>query len=264
MLWAYFDETGTHDQSEMVMIGGLVSAADDWQSLENDWQRLLSNLEIAYFHASECNAGDGIFASLPREFRYDLARNLAKIIASHVVGTVQANIFREDWMAQKDGLERHFSDPYHFCFESCMHRLSTWSKQHANGERVALVFALQNERPSRAYQLYSAYTMEPMWREQLGNLTFSRASECPALQAADLFAYEFFRYAIDKWKRPETKARDPMQILIDAEKTKKRRSAAPYTPELLAAIVQHLDAGREDLGPIPRSTLTRGGGFKGW
>jgi hypothetical protein len=83
VLQAYLDESGTHAQSPVVMIGGFVASADLWGLIETDWNGILANIGVPYFHASECEAGDGIYWSIPRELRDALFVGLSKVIAKH-------------------------------------------------------------------------------------------------------------------------------------------------------------------------------------
>jgi hypothetical protein len=57
MLQAYFDETGTHDQSELVAIVGLISTAEKWQAFDVEWRQLLSNVGSTIFTRPDAMRG---------------------------------------------------------------------------------------------------------------------------------------------------------------------------------------------------------------
>src|SRR5712691_842312 len=53
MLWAYFDETGTHgDDGRLVRmnIGGMVADRSAWDELEGDWSRALAKIGKPSLH----------------------------------------------------------------------------------------------------------------------------------------------------------------------------------------------------------------------
>jgi len=55
-------------------------------------------------------------------------------------------VLRQVWEQKASiAVKDRFVDPYHFCFECCMHQISEWSEKWAGGEPVALVFAEQSE-----------------------------------------------------------------------------------------------------------------------
>jgi Protein of unknown function (DUF3800) len=239
MLQAYFDETGTHDQSELVAIVGLISTDEKWQAFDVEWRQLLSNVGIASFHATECNAGRGSFAGLPREIRDDLFKNLTKLVLDHVPAGVEALVLRTDWDALP-GLAKHFRDPYHFCFESCMHQVSKWSKKNANGEQVELTFANQDKYATRATEVFKGYKTNSMWKDELGSFTFARAKDKPALQAADLIAFEFFRHISAAGKKPEIALRPSTQLVLSS-KHKFQMNGEVFSRAFLETIVQFQD-----------------------
>lgn len=66
MLRAYFDDSGTHADSEVVAIGGLIGTVDQWNEFDRKWKALLaaplpSKPPLRMFHLSHCNAANGEF-----------------------------------------------------------------------------------------------------------------------------------------------------------------------------------------------------------
>src|SRR5947209_3862900 len=68
LLRAYFDDSGTHGNSEVVVMGGLIGTVEQWDRFEAAWAaKLACPLEgkpplKKGFHLSACNARDGEFS----------------------------------------------------------------------------------------------------------------------------------------------------------------------------------------------------------
>src|SRR5712691_1074398 len=59
-LYAYFDESGTEHQHQIVVFNALVDTMDSWRAFGNGWARLLRQ-----YHLSEIHATDVLRYSLP-------------------------------------------------------------------------------------------------------------------------------------------------------------------------------------------------------
>jgi hypothetical protein len=82
MLCAYFDDTGTHDDSPLTAVAGLVGEVAAWTSLEGRCKTVLRDYGLTVFHAEDCEVGRPPFA-LPSMQRDILVREFANIIANH-------------------------------------------------------------------------------------------------------------------------------------------------------------------------------------
>jgi Protein of unknown function (DUF3800) len=216
LLKAYFDESGTHDQSTVVMITGLMGTMDQWAVFEQDWTKLLSNLGLSHFHASACAAREEIFAPLHHSTRRDLFVNLMQIIMDHKLTPVNGTVWRSDWDKFKNGPHGgRCPDPYYLCLEYVIDQMVQWAINHANGESVAPTFALQDEYATRALETYKVIQRIPRWQNRLGPLVFVPAEDYPALQGADLLGYELYQYTTTYRTDPELPVRPAMQKLLD-------------------------------------------------
>lgn len=218
LLRAYFDESGIHSSSKVIMVGGMVGIPEQWAALEIDWNQLLVNVGLPYFHATECAAGSGIYTQLHSQIRKDLFVNFSRLFLKHNFSAVNGAVWRSEWEKFKAGSNsKNYPEPYYLCFHYCVEQLSKWSTEHANGEPIAIVFASQADYSQRALATYEAIKAGSPWRGFLGSLTFADAKEYPALQAADLIAYEFYQYAVHHHKQtPKPAFRPAFQILVEA------------------------------------------------
>ena len=86
-LAGYFDDSGTHDDSDVVLWGGFVGQEDDWRSLEPEWNARLRVDGINAFHMKDCagEIGRGAFADMDYASRQNLIHDLRNIILAQPV-----------------------------------------------------------------------------------------------------------------------------------------------------------------------------------
>jgi len=194
MLRAYFDESGTHGDAPITVIAGFVATAEVWAALEAEWSKLLSplaELGVTWFHLVDCQHGRKQFDRVRREIREDLIANLADVVSRHDVSAVWAgvNVEEFDRLATPEFRQR-FPKPYDLCFDEVVRQIWWWSRHNAQGERVPLMFAVQEEYEKRNIQAYQAWRAHPRAGELLGSLTFDFPKNVVPLQAADFIAGE--------------------------------------------------------------------------
>jgi hypothetical protein len=235
VLFAYLDESGTHAQSPVAMIGGFVASSELWARLEPDWTAVLDTFEIPYFHASECEAGDGIYQNLSRTLRELLSSGLSQVIAKHKPTAIYTAITRAHFNETRARGVEAFESPYHACFEFCLQQIAQWSKDNADGEPIALVFAEQEEYEDQARVLYELYRKNRRWGKELVSLAHSQPKKLPALQAADLIVYEKTRHEVERRANPNAKLRPAIEIMGAADV---RAIDYPYDVEILKEIIR--------------------------
>lgn len=216
MLYAYLDEGGTHAQSPVVTICGLVASADLWSALEPDWQEKLDNVQVPYFHAAPCEAGDKPYQNVARPFRESLFSGLATVIAKHKPIVINVAVKRADWDAAKARGETAFADPYHQVFEFAMQQLAQWSLVAMSGEPIALMFAKHPHYEEQGEQIFRLYA-HSIWGNVFAALAFGNPERIIPLQAADLVTYEKTRREVAKQTDPNILMRPALRILSEAD-----------------------------------------------
>lgn len=194
MLAAYFDESGTHDQSKVVTVCGLVGTTVEWSRLERPWKQNLEALKVPCFHATDCSAGRKDFQGIDRPLRDSLSMGLSLAIADRQLAIIGGSVFREDWnnCATRLMKEAYGGDPYHLCFALALQQLSDWSERFAGGDPVALVFARQQQYNDYSEKILTLVNGSKHY-QHIGSLSFSRPECVIPLQAADHVAYENYQ-----------------------------------------------------------------------
>lgn len=202
VLVGYFDESGISKQDPLVLVAGAVADSVIWSRLELPWKEHLGTTRVDWFHAVDCEHGEGEFKHIDRPFRQSLVYALSRELGSLRPQCFGSGLFRDDWQFVADIVRRRTGDdPFYFCFELCLQQISEWSRTYADGEPVALVFAQHQKYRNRAEQLHSYYQRYQSANEHritgIGSITFADPRRVIPLQAADLVAYEIYRNRVD-------------------------------------------------------------------
>ena len=73
---AYFDDSGTHSESDVAVASCYVGIVDQWKKLEGDWQDARNAEGFSVFGMADILGGNGEFRNWPEEKRGRLIRRL--------------------------------------------------------------------------------------------------------------------------------------------------------------------------------------------
>ena len=257
VLRAYFDESGMHGSAPIVGVAGFIGTAEAWEAIERDWLAELDwlrdqNVIIPNFHATDCEAGEGFWESLPRPIREAYSKRLADVIAKQpgIQGVWNA-VERSAWDAHAAPrfLDR-FPHPYYLCAEDCLTQAADWSRAYADGSPIAIVFAESIGFSSNVNAIWGQYKASKRWAN-LSTFTTASPSSCVPLQCADMLSYESYRdWDLDikaaTWL-DSLNARPAWQTL---SKSGHLRFGGLYADEAMRNIVRVIEAGQPIKMPL--------------
>jgi hypothetical protein len=79
-LEAYFDESGTHDNSPIMCIAGYLFDKENCQALDLAWKTVLDEYELPYFHMVDCAHHSFPFDRLTKDECDKVARKMIALI----------------------------------------------------------------------------------------------------------------------------------------------------------------------------------------
>lgn len=200
VIYAYFDPSGSHDQSKILAFGGLIGFPDDWEKCTTAWMLVLQKYDLKEFHAVDCVNHTGEFADRSFAERLTILGAFIDALTEMNLMHIASVLLMDDWRAlspeDQDTLER---SPWHFAFHCAIQQTIRWSRKMSVTERVG--FLLDVESPAitgKALEVFRSYKESPTWRDNLAGLAFDSSVNVWQLQAADLFAFGAYRMVRDE------------------------------------------------------------------
>lgn len=228
MLTAYFDDSGTHSKSDVVLWSGLCGNERQWALLSALWTEKLKSPSpakdpLTHFHMAHCQDSRGEFAGWNRVATDFLVHELGGIILQSGVWGVACAVYRKDWDDLVSGNWREaWGDAEQYAAMNCFTNLSKMRLVAPNilgEEKIAVAF---DDRPSsneHVKSCYDIYRMSSAVGAEFASISFVSAAKCPPLQAADLVAWEHYQFAKDRMTdRTNTPRRKQFRRLLEKKR----------------------------------------------
>jgi hypothetical protein len=193
MLTAYFDDSGTHQGAEIVLVAGLAGTQGEIFGLEGEWRKLLQwpldgrKPALKRFHMYDCQNSREEFSGWTRAetdyFRHQLEDI---IVESGVIGYGMACV-RKDWDELVTGDLRAFEgNPEGQCIRNCFVRILQWAQRRTFDPEITFIFDNRPQdvqRDARAvFDIFRSSVRSPSLRA----ISFLSSSDALPLQAADM------------------------------------------------------------------------------
>ena len=129
MLEGYFDDSGTHNDSKVVVWGGLIGRAEEFEKLDQNWRAQLlapipSKPPLEKFSLAQCvNAWDEFESYTPAE-RDLVRRNFRDLIIDVDIAPLAHIVMVEDYYAATSPVDREYlGEAQNFAFSGCFRQI---------------------------------------------------------------------------------------------------------------------------------------------
>lgn len=214
MLRVLADESHDDRRERVMTFGGLIAPKDQWASFWFAWASVLNEPEFGVrgFHAADCEKGEGLFRGWERPRIEALQQRLIGLITSSEYGikgyavsfpigahAAQRDVLKTFAFLDGGSVNGPLDDPWFFGFLSLIVAVVDDPRPFIPaGEQVGFFFD-RHHLQARGEAIYSAMESAGVGGGRLkkGGVAFEDREHAVPLQAADLFAYEVFRYRLD-------------------------------------------------------------------
>lgn len=197
ILKVFMDETGIHDDAEIVAVGGYIARPKTWRAWTKDWnvhkRRVpVGRKPINVYHATDCANYWNEFEGWTKEERDPYVAQLLPVIPSHDIAGIVVGV---NLVALAEAMKDHpellemFGTPYTACFQWAISIIMDFATEYGNGERIAFVHEV-NDFKGECQKAFYFIRTELNPRGIPMTLGFGSKADYPPLQAADILAYE--------------------------------------------------------------------------
>ncbi len=205
----YFDESGTPDEGEAVVVGGYIASVGQWIAFESEWKDALTEFGVSLFHMRD-------FAHSLREFegwKRDEARRrafiarLVSILRKNVRRGITTSVILKDYrrINEKYMFREFIGNPYPLAAMSCVGTVQKWYKERGYTGQMALVF----ERGAK----HSGEFLDRVTPLTPHSISFADKTGFTAFQAADLTAWEANKFCTNIERRTAKRFRNSFAAL---------------------------------------------------
>jgi hypothetical protein len=198
-LTAYFDDSGTHDDSATVVVAGFVSSAQQWRRFTREWNKAKAEYGITDFHFAQflANNKDTEFADKKKwndVRKANVLRRLRSIAFTHSIHAFSCSVNRRDYdEVFSDSIREELGGHFTWTVRAVLGFIENWREKQQIKEPIEYIFSTMKGKPKReidgvfdgALKIGNAlhkYGIQP------GCHSFRDMREILPLQAADLLA----------------------------------------------------------------------------
>ncbi len=210
---AYFDESGTHENSSNVVMGGYIAKVDQWTEFAREWVRMKHEESVNIFHRVDMEHFSGDFKDWSKERLIRCLHNGHEIIKRRTNIGIGGSVLHADFdEVMPDVIKRAFGGPYGWLAQECLVGVGHWAVEHSRPDPIQYVFEAGARGRHQVDRMMKILSEEPFYRKlaRIGGWSF-QSKECVIqLQSADWFAYEIYKHVenriVDGPKRPIRKS----------------------------------------------------------
>jgi hypothetical protein len=201
MLAAYFDDSGTHDDSAVVCWGGFIGTDRQWASFDGEWRAKLGaplsgKPVLRKFGLADCERQRNEFFGYSVAESDLLQNEMREIIVKHRLLGVCYSVDRRAWDRLVKGRARELlGDAEVACFSACFEGAVERANKYFPQEHMLSLHFDQGRQSPKLHGIIQIVRTEYSGKPELVNISFDLVEKVAPLQAADVIATENYWHA---------------------------------------------------------------------
>jgi hypothetical protein len=193
ILKAFFDASA-RPQSGVFCVAGFAFRKLQLQKFDRDWWRLFG--KYGGCHMKELTQLRGRFVGIDRAEADRLTKQAVAIMCQRTLYGVAVSCYLQEMNALLPKWIRGFEHAYPVCCHQAMVLLAIHMNKFGSDDQVAYTFETGDLYAGSAHQFMERASADPSLRKALrhNSHTFANNDDVLALQAADMWAWEFAKY----------------------------------------------------------------------
>jgi hypothetical protein len=207
MFAVYFDDSGTHTESDVAIAACYIGTLDRWELLASDWDSAMKAEGFTKFGMADILGGKGEFRNWSDTKRDRLIRRLITDICCRASIGVCVSVPKVAYDNAIQGKIRGRFGKFHYTFavRSCLTQIKGWRERHGITGPMQYVFDRMSQGKGEIIEALEYHLSTG--RAQLSGLeregySFQDKAGLPPLQAADILAHETYRCAVNELITP--------------------------------------------------------------
>jgi hypothetical protein len=201
LLKAYFDDAGSHSDSDVVVIGGLIGTIPQWTAFETAWMEKLqcplpSKPALKKFGLADCTNHVKDFLGWSDAESDALTHDFRRIILEAKLTSTASAVDRNAWRNLVTGNYRKIlGSDIGACFNNCLARVMTFAQGLPDGPTKIAVVIDQGIESAAMREIAEVYMRHVGGDPWFTTITFGRVDQIQPLQGADTVATESYWFA---------------------------------------------------------------------
>jgi hypothetical protein len=213
MFRGYFDDSRTHGDERYAALSGFIGDAADWLAFDEPWREVLKDYGLSHFRTADWTNSKRQFKDWDPDRKEQCMNSLLKIILKRDLISVGVVIPLASYETFLSPAAKRWTSPHGFAAQCLFSAVAERFAPDDPDGKVAYMFESGSPGEGGVLNSYNAALKVPKLARQfhLAPISFGDKKCVPALQAADIAAYELCREG--ERKGTGKKIRYPLQRL---------------------------------------------------
>lgn len=192
MLRAYFDDSGTHEASPIVIVGGIVIRDEQHDLLREIWDSILKRNNLLFFHATRFKTGkEAPYSAMSETDKEALLDQLVRIMCVRQRMTFSCAIPIADYeSAITEEEKQRYGSAYSWAVQWCWTIIRLWCEKHGYDDPIPFVVESGAKDEEHLSVVFNKIVADPLMKKlyRLHSMVCGAKTDFVGLQAADIIA----------------------------------------------------------------------------